>query len=81
MSIVAPLIGTPIGIWVYGGLTGTGLDFLFIWLKQSGSSIFVASFVPKIINNLLDKIGSCILVYFLIKSLPDTYRPKKTTVV
>lgn len=81
LSIVAPLIGTPIGIWVYGGLTGTGLDFLFIWLKQSGSSIFVASFVPKIINNLLDKIGSCILVYFLIKSLPDTYRPKKTTVV
>lgn len=77
LSIVCPLIGTPIGIWVYGGLTGTGLDFLFIWLKESGNSIFVSSFIPKIINNLLDKIGSCLLVYFLIKALPKQYKPEK----
>ncbi|MFD3157044.1 CD3073 family putative ECF transporter S component [Haloimpatiens sp. FM7330] len=75
LSIVCPLIGTPIGIWVYGGLTGTGMDFLFMWLKQSGNSIFVSSFIPKIINNLLDKIGSCILIYLLIKSLPAKYKP------
>lgn len=74
LSVVAPLIGTPIGIWVYGGLTGTGMDFLVIWLKQSGNSIFVSSFIPKIINNLLDKTGTCLLVYFLLKGLPAQYR-------
>lgn len=74
LSILCPLIGTPIGIFVYGGLTGTGLDLLFVWLKESGNSIFVASFIPKVINNLLDKIGSCIIVYFIIKSMPDRYK-------
>ncbi len=74
LSVVAPLIGTPIGIWVYGGLTGTGMDFLFIWLKESGNSIFVSSFIPKIINNLLDKTGTCLLVYFLLKALPAQYK-------
>lgn len=70
LSVVCPLIGTPIGVWVYGGLTGTGLDFLVLFLKESGSSIFVASFIPKVINNLLDKIGTCVMIYFVLKSLP-----------
>lgn len=74
LSVVAPLIGTPIGIWVYGGLTGTGMDFLFLWLRESGSSIFAASFIPKIINNLLDKVGTCLLVYLMWKSFPAQYK-------
>lgn len=70
LSILCPLIGTPISIWVYGGLTGTGFDFLFLFLKQTGNSIFVSSFVAKILSNLIDKVGTCVLVYYLIKSLP-----------
>ncbi len=76
LSIVAPLIGTPIGIWVYGGLTGTGMDFLFLWLRESGSSIFAASFIPKVINNLLDKVGTCLLVYLMWRNFPTQYKLK-----
>ncbi|MEL7609160.1 MAG: CD3073 family putative ECF transporter S component [Bacillota bacterium] len=74
LSIIAPLIGTPIGIWVYGGLTGTGMDFLFLWLRESGTNIFAASFIPKVINNLLDKVGTCLLVYLLWKKFPAQYK-------
>lgn len=70
LSVVCPLIGTPIGIWVYGGVTGTGTDFLFIWLQKVGNSIFVSSFIAKITSNFLDKISSCILVWALIKGMP-----------
>lgn len=70
LSVICPLIGTPIGIWVYGGLTGTGTDFLFIWLKEVGNNIFVASFIAKITSNFLDKIASCILVWALIEGMP-----------
>lgn len=77
LSVVCPLIGTPIGIWVYGGLTGTGTDLLFMWLQKVGNSIFVSSFLSKILNNLLDKIGSCIIIWALIKSLPAQYRNTK----
>ena len=74
LSVVAPLIGTPIGIWVYGGLTGTGTDFLFIWLQKVGNSIFVSSFIAKITSNFLDKIASCILVWSLIKGMPRQFK-------
>jgi energy-coupling factor transport system substrate-specific component len=70
LSVVCPLIGTPIGILIYGGLTGTVSDILVMALKNAGSSIFAASFIAKITNNLLDKVGTCVLAFFLIKSLP-----------
>ncbi|WP_461812305.1 CD3073 family putative ECF transporter S component [Faecalimonas sp.] len=77
IGIVAPLIGTPIGIAIYGGLTGTVSDIAVMFLKQSGTSIFTASFLPKLFNNLLDKIGSMILVYLLISALPKNFKPHK----
>lgn len=76
VGVIAPLVGTPIGIAVYGGLTGTVSDVAVMFLKQSGASIFTASFVPKLFNNLLDKIGSMVLVYLLIVALPANMKPK-----
>lgn len=74
-GVIAPIIGTPIGIAVYGGLTGTISDVAVMFLKQSGASIFTASFIPKLFNNLLDKIGSMILVYLLVVALPKNLKP------
>ncbi|KMT22251.1 hypothetical protein [Clostridium cylindrosporum] len=77
MSIVCPLIGTPIGVWVYGGLSGTGFDFLFLWLQKSGQDIFVSSFIAKVTGNFLDKIISCLIVYFIVNAMPNMYKPSK----
>lgn len=76
VGVIAPLVGTPIGILVYGGLTGTVSDVAVMFLKQSGASIFAASFIPKLFNNLLDKVGSMVLVYLLIKAFPANLKPK-----
>lgn len=76
VGVIAPLVGTPIGIAVYGGLTGTVSDVAVMFLKQSGANIFTASFIPKLFNNLLDKIGSMLLVYLLVKALPASMKPK-----
>ncbi len=79
LSIVAPLIGTPIGVWVYGGLTGTVSDVVVLWLKKSGTNIFAASFVAKVGNNLIDKIGTCLIAFFILKGLPNQYKPTAMT--
>lgn len=70
LSVIAPLIGTPIGVFLYGGLTGGGNDLIFAWLLASGQSIFTAAFIPRITGNLIDKLVSCILVAVLIQKLP-----------
>ena len=77
LSVICPLIGTPIGIWVYGGLTGTGTDFLFIWLQKVGNSIFVSSFIAKITSNFLDKVASCVLVWAVIEGMPKQFKKER----
>lgn len=73
LAVLAPLIGTPIAIYVYGGITGDFNDVLFTWLTQSGKEVFTAAFIPRITSNLVDKIASCIIVAFLIQRLPKRY--------
>jgi energy-coupling factor transport system substrate-specific component len=73
LSVVAPLIGTPIATYVYGGITGDVNDVFFTWLVQSGQSIFTAAFIPRITSNIVDKIASCIFVSLLINKLPAKY--------
>lgn len=74
LSVIAPLIGTPIAVWVYGGITGDGNDLLFVWLKNSGMKIFSAAFIPRITGNFVDKIGSCLLVLLSLRYIPSEYK-------
>lgn len=77
LAIVAPLIGTPIAVFIYGGLTGGGTDIIFAWLLASGQKIFTAAFIPRVAGNLIDKIGSCILVSMALPFLPKNLFPTK----
>jgi energy-coupling factor transport system substrate-specific component len=77
LSVVCPLIGSPIAIWLYGGVTGSGNDFLVLWLRKSGADIFTSAFVPRITGNIIDKVLSSFLVYALIKKLPTQYKPER----
>lgn len=73
LAVVAPLIGTPIAIWIYGGLTGSSTDFFIAWLLASGQSIFASAFIPRIVGNLVDKVASCLIAYVIITRLPKEY--------
>ena len=70
LAIVAPLIGTPISVLMFGGLTGGGTDIMVAWLLASGQRIFTAAFIPRVTGNFIDKIASCILVVMMLKYVP-----------
>lgn len=70
LSFICPAIGTPIGIYVYGGLNGTVSDMLVMSLVQGGKSIFQASFLRNVASNLIDKVGTCVIGCLLIKAMP-----------
>lgn len=70
LSFVCPAIGTPIGIYVYGGLNGSASDVLVMSLVQAGQDIFQASFLRNVASNLIDKVGTCIVGWALIKAIP-----------
>ena len=72
-SLVTAAIGTPIGIYVYGGLQGNISDVVVTGLVKAGQSIFAASFLTKVGSNLIDKVGTCIIAVLLIKAMPAQF--------
>lgn len=70
LSIIAPLIGTPIAVAVYGGLNGSGMDFVVLWLRASGEGIFASTFISRITGNFVDKIATCLLIMLMIVRIP-----------
>lgn len=73
LSVICPAIGTPIGIFVYGGLEGNLTDIMVTGLVKAGQSIFAASFLTKVTSNLIDKVGTCLIAFFLIKAMPARF--------
>jgi energy-coupling factor transport system substrate-specific component len=70
LSVVAPLIGSPIAVYMFSGLTGGGTDLIVAWLVATGNRIFAATFISRIWGNLIDKTFSCLLVAFLLTRIP-----------
>ncbi|MCM3766083.1 CD3073 family putative ECF transporter S component [Neobacillus niacini] len=70
LSVVAPLIGTPIAVAVFGGLNGSGMDLVVLWARAAGESVFASTFISRITGNFVDKIVTCLLVMYIITRLP-----------
>lgn len=70
VSVIAPLIGTPIAVAIFGGLNGSGADLIVLWLRSTGESVFASTFISRISSNIIDKVVTCLLVAFLIMKLP-----------
>lgn len=73
LAVLCPLIGTPISVLVFGGLSGSGADFLVGFLMKSGKDIFTAAFIPRILTNIVDKVISCLIVVFFIDRMPKSF--------
>lgn len=76
LSVVAPLIGTPISVILFGGLTGSAMDIMTGFLVQSGQKIFTSAFIPRIISNIIDKPLSCIIASIIIMRMPPSLLTK-----
>jgi energy-coupling factor transport system substrate-specific component len=72
LGVLCPTVGSVIAIGLFGGLTGGAQDVAVLWLKQAGSSLFAAAFLPRLGENLIDKILSALLVYYIVKNLPQS---------
>lgn len=42
-------------------------------LVKAGQNIFAAGFITKIGSNLIDKVGTCLVAFFLLKAMPARF--------
>ncbi|MEI0699198.1 ECF transporter S component [Brachyspira intermedia] len=69
IGILSPLIGTPISIILSDGFTGTTIDSFIKSLNENGFGFFQASFLMRLLTNIIDKVLSCFIVYVAIRKI------------
>ena len=60
-------------MFVYGGFNGSFSDVLVMSLVEGGKTIFQASFLRNIASNLIDKIGTAVIAWALLKALSQKF--------
>ena len=73
LAVVCPMIGTPISVYMFGGLSGSGADLLVGALLQAGQQIFTAAFIPRILSNIVAKPLACLFVVLFISKMPKIF--------
>jgi energy-coupling factor transport system substrate-specific component len=58
------ILGSIVASYLYGGVTGVGIDFLVAGLVASGQSLFSASFWARVPANIIDKSIAIFAAYF-----------------
>jgi energy-coupling factor transport system substrate-specific component len=72
-GVVAAIVSAPISAYLFGGVTGTGQDFLVAFFRATGASVMQATFGQGITADPLDKLASFLIVYLIVKALPKRF--------
>jgi len=74
VSLANAVIGSPLGIVVYGGIQGSGVDVAVAALLALGQDLMSARFWASFPTNLVDKGIAIIIAYIILKRLPDNLK-------
>lgn len=70
MDLISLFVATPIVVYVYGGVTGSGTSLLTAVLMATGQSIWSSVLSVEIIWTTLDRVLSYIIAMLIIKVIP-----------
>jgi energy-coupling factor transport system substrate-specific component len=71
-GLLAALLSAPITAYLYGGVTGAGTDLIVGMFRATGASIMEAALGQGLITDLIDKTLSFLIVWLIVKALPET---------
>lgn len=70
ITMFLSIVAVPIRLYMFGGITGSGADFLTAYMMALGKDLFGSVVVTVFTSNLLDKIVTAVLALLIIKALP-----------
>jgi energy-coupling factor transport system substrate-specific component len=68
-GIVAAIVSAPIAAFVFGGVTGSGVDLLVAVFEATGANILQAALGQGLVSDPFDKFVSFIVVWVIVRGL------------
>ena len=75
-GIIAALISAPIAAGVFGGVTGSGTDFLVAAFRQAGADIDAATLGQGLISDPIDKVTTFFVVYLILPAMATALKAR-----
>ena len=73
ITVALSIIAIPIRVYMFGGVTGSGADFITAYLLATGKDLFSAVLITVITDNLIDKVVTALLAWGIVKGLPKRF--------
>lgn len=73
ITVALSVIAIPIRVYMFGGVTGSGADFIVAYLLATGRDLFSAVIITVISDNLIDKVVTALLAWGIVKGLPKRF--------
>lgn len=73
IAVVATIVGTPISIVVFGGISASGSSIITAFLLETGKSLLSAVLTTNFIAEPTDKIATSLLAFAIIDGLSSRY--------
>lgn len=72
-GIAAAIVSAPIAAYVFGGVTGSGVDVLVVAFRSAGSSLYSATLQQGLLSDPLDKMITSFVVFLIVSNLPRRF--------
>ena len=74
ITVAVVIVATPIRTYLFGGVTGSGADFLVAYMNVLGNQLIESVAVTVFGTNLADKLISALVAWFVVRGLPERIR-------
>ena len=74
IGVAASCTAVPIRVYMFGGVTGSGADFLTAYLLRTGQDLFGSVIITVMTTNIPDKIASALMAWGIVRALPQRFR-------
>ncbi len=71
IAVALAFVAVPIRIYLFGGVSGSGADFLTAYLLKVGETLVSSVIITVITTNLADKIFTAVLAWAIVRGLPE----------
>ncbi|SIQ16872.1 energy-coupling factor transport system substrate-specific component [Aeromonas sp. RU39B] len=71
ITLAVTIIAVPIRTYLFGGVTGSGADFLVAYVHSMGNDLIESVALTVLGANLIDKVLTCVVVWLLLGKLPQ----------
>ena len=77
IALVAPFVGAPIALFVFGGVTPGTQGAITAYFLASGNAIWTSVISASFVTEPIDKTASLLIAYFIAQSVPARYLPRR----